>query len=73
MSSTVTSAPLTGAAKIEPVIVVEVVGVSEVGDVVEVLSLELLQAASVTTEQATNVFNIIVFMFKIIYRLELNK
>jgi hypothetical protein len=70
MSLTLTSAPFTGAAKIEPVIVDVVVGVVEVG---EVLSLELLQAASVTTEQATRVFNSRIFVFKVIYRLELYK
>jgi hypothetical protein len=73
MSLTLTSAPLTGAAKIEPTIVDEVVGVSEVGDAVEVLSLELLQAASVPTEQATNAFNIKFLLFKVFHHLQLYK
>jgi hypothetical protein len=64
---TLTSALLTGAAKIEPLIVDAVVRV--VG-VVGVLSLELLQAASVPTEHATIVFRIRVFMFKVIHHLE---
>jgi hypothetical protein len=61
ISSTLTSAPLTGAAKIEPLIVV---------GVVDGLSLELLQAAIIPTEQATVVFNIRDFMFKVIHHLE---
>ena len=78
VSMTLTSALLTGAAKIEPttvdeVVDVSVVGVSEVGDVVEVVSLELLQAASVTTEQAAMVLNMKVFVFKVFHRPELYK
>jgi hypothetical protein len=67
ISSTLTSAPLTGAAKIEPLIEDVVVRVS---GVVDVLSLELLQAAIIPTEQATVVFNIRDFMFKVIHHLE---
>jgi hypothetical protein len=53
---------LTGAAKIEPLIDVEVAGA--------VLSLELLQAASVAIEHAIRVFRVRVLMFKVIHHLE---